>query len=128
MAGDDSEVTVNAFGKSFSIKGFGTIFIVVVLTFSSGLTWMLYDLSHSAALAVREALVVQGQISVEHKAIMDAAVLIKENQNAIMLGVKEVGDSVRVQNYILLEDEKGKDRIKAKMSMPKQLRDLLSDR
>ena len=128
MAGDDSEVTVNAFGKSFSIKGFGTIFIVVVLAFSSGLAWMLYDLSHSAALAVREALVVQGQISVEHKAIMDAAVLIKENQNAIMLGVKEVGDSVRVQNYILLEDEKGKDRIKAKMSMPKQLRDLLSDR
>lgn len=128
MAGDDSEVTVNAFGKSFSIKGFGTIFIVVVLTFSSGLTWMLYDLSHSAALAVKEALVVQAQISLEHRAIMDAAVILRENQTAIMLGVKEVGDNVKVQNYILLEDEKGKAKIKAKMLVPKTIRDMLNDR
>ncbi len=128
MAGDDSEVTVNAFGKSFSIKGFGTIFIVVVLAFSSGLAWMLYDLSHSAAIAIKETLVVQAQISLEHRAIMDTAVILRENQTVIMLGVKEVGESVRVQNYILLENEKGKDRIKAKMSMPKQLRDLLNDR
>jgi len=128
MAGDDSEVTVNAFGKSFSIKGFGTIFIVVVLTFSSGLTWMLYDLSHSAALAVKEALVVQAQISLEHRAIMDAAVILRENQTAIMLGVKEVSDSVKVQNYLLLEDEKGKAKIKAKMLVPKTIRDMLNDR
>ena len=128
MAGDDSEVTVNAFGKSFSIKGFGTIFVIVVLAFASGLAWMLYDLSHSAALAVREALVVQGQISVEHKAIMDAAVLIKENQTAIMLGVKEVSDSVKVQNYILLENDQGKAKIKAKMLVPKTIRDMLNDR
>lgn len=124
MAGDDSEVTVNAFGKSVSIKGIGTLFIVVVLVFAAGLSWMLYDLSHSSAKAVKEALSVQAQTAVEHKAIMEAALSIKENQSVILEGVKRIEGTVKVQNWILLADPSEKAEIKQKMNMPRELRDM----
>lgn len=124
MAGDDSEVTLNAFGKTLSIKGLGTIFVMVVLIFAGGLAWMLYDLSHSASLAVDKALLMQQQIAIEHKAIIEAALAIKQNQDTIMEGVKKVDSSVKTQNWILLADPMEKADIKRKMAMPRELREL----
>ena len=121
---NEDEVTLNAFGKSVSIKGLGTIFVFVVLIFASGLGWMLYDLSHSASLAVEKALMMQQQIAVEHKAIIEAASAIKDNQITILDGVKKVDSSVKTQNWILLADPTEKADIKRRMSMPKELREM----
>lgn len=121
---NEDEVTLNAFGKSVSIKGLGTIFVIVVLVFASGLGWMLYDLSHAASLAVEKALVMQQQIAVEHKAIIEAASAIKDNQITILDGVKRVDNSVKEQTWILLADPAEKADVKRRMAMPKGLREL----
>lgn len=121
---DNTEVNLRLFGKSAQIRGIGTIIVLGMLVFGSGLGWMLYDLSHAAATAVREALVVQQQTAVEHKAIMEAAGLIKDNQEKIEEGMNKVNSSVKVQNYILLADPTEKADIKRKLSVPKELRDL----
>ena len=128
MGEDPNEVTVNAWGKSFSIKGIGTIFIVVVVVFATALGLMLYELSHTAAEALKEAAVIEHQTTIEHKAIMDGSVTIKDNQVSIIQGVKDVKESVEVQNYILLEDQRGRDRIKSKIMMPRKLREILNER
>lgn len=120
----DDEVTLNAFGKSVSIKGLGTILVIVVIVFAGGLAYMLYDLSHSAALALEKALVIQQQTAVEHKAIMESALVIKENQVTILEGVKKVDSSVKTQNWILLADPLEKADIKKRMAMPKELREM----
>ncbi len=124
MAGDDSEVTLNAFGKTVSIKGLGTIFIFIVLAFAGGLSWMLYDLSHSAAQAVEKAMITQQQISLEHKAIVESASAIKDSQSVLLEGVKRVDSSVKTQNWILLADPTEKIDIKRRMDMPRELREL----
>lgn len=121
---NEDEVTLNAFGKSVSIKGLGTILVLVVVVFAGGLSYMLYDLSHAATIAVREAVAVQQQTAVEHKAIMDAAAAIQNNQTIIIEGVKKVTGSVQDQNWILLADPVEKADIKRRMAMPKGLRDL----
>ncbi len=121
---NEDEVTLRAFGKSVSIKGLGTIFVMVVLIFASGLAWMLYDLSHSAALAVEKALIVQQQIAIEHKAIIDSALAIKLNQEVILDGMRKIDSSVKTQNWILLADPVEKADIKQRMAMPKELREL----
>lgn len=120
----EDEVTLNAFGKSVSIKGLGTIFVVVVIVFAGGLGWMLYDLSHAASLAVEKALGMQQQISIEHKAIIEAATAIKDNQITILEGVKKIDSSVKTQNWILLADPVEKADIKHRMAIPKELREL----
>lgn len=122
--GIEDEVTINAFGKSLSIKGLGTILILVVIVFAGGLAWMLYDMSQKAGLAVERAIVIQQQTAIEHKAIMEAAVSIKDNQNIILEGVKRVESSVKVQNWILLADPSEKSEIKQKMNMPQELRNM----
>lgn len=121
---NEDEVTLNAFGKSVSIKGLGTILVLVVVVFAGGLAYMLYDLSTAATKAVEKALVIQQQTSVEHKAIMDAALVIKDNQGIILDGVKRVESSIKVQNWILLADPAEKSDIKNKMNMPKELREM----
>ena len=125
---DDNEVSVHAWGKSVSIKGVGTIFIVIVVVFAAGLGWMLYDLSHATSRSVNDALIIQGQTAVEHKAIMDVLIMMKENQSVVINGVKDVKESVEIQNYILLEDQRGRDRIKNKIRMPNKLREILNER
>lgn len=122
--GIEDEVTVNAFGKSVSIKGLGTILVLVVVVFAGGLSYMLYDLSHSAGVAVEKAIVIQQQTAIEHKAIMEAALLIKENQVTILEGVKKVDSSVKTQNWILLADPIEKADIKRRMAMPRELHEL----
>lgn len=121
---DSTEVNIKFLGKMLNIKGVGAIFIMVLGIMASGLGWMLYDLAHSSAQAVKESLAMQSQTSIEHKAIMDAAVSIKENQGVIMDGVKRVESSVKVQNWILLADPAEKAEIKQKMNMPKELREM----
>lgn len=122
--GIEDEVTVNAFGKSVSIKGLGTILVLVVIIFAGGLAWMLYDMSQKAGQAVERAIVIQQQTAVEHKAIMEAALLIKENQSTIMDGVKKIDSSVKTQNWILLADPIEKADIKRRMAMPRELHEL----
>ena len=121
---DDDEVTANGFGTSLSIKGIGTIIVLILIVLTGGIGWMLYDLSHAASQAVKEAMVIKQETALEHKAIMEAAVAIKENQSVIMDGVKRVESSVKVQNWILLADPSEKADIKQKLNMPKELREL----
>lgn len=120
----EDELTLNAFGKSVSIKGLGTIFVLVVIVFAGGLAYMLYDLSHSATLAVKEALAVQQQTVVEHKAIMEASAAIQNNQTTIIRGVEKIEARVETQNIILLQDEAWKKKLKSRIGMNKELRDL----
>ena len=120
----DEEVTLNGFGKSVSIKGLGTIIVLMLMVLTGGIGWMLYDLSHGAAQAVREAMQIKQETALEHKAIMDSAVAIKDNQATIMDVVKRVESSVKVQNWILLADPSEKTEIKQKMNMPRELREM----
>lgn len=124
MAGDDSEVTLNAFGKSVSIKGLGTIFIFIVLAFAGGLSFMLYDLSNSSETAVLAALEIQRQSIVEHKALLDTAAMMQASHQTILDSVRELDNSIKTQTYILLADSTQNADIKRRMSMPKQLREL----
>lgn len=124
MAGDDSEVTLNAFGKSVSIKGLGTIFIFIVLAFAGGLSFMLYDLSNSSEKAVYAALEIQRQSIIEHKALLDTSVILQQSHNLIMESVKGVAESIKTQNFILLADPKEQADIKRRMTMPRELREL----
>ena len=124
MADDDTEMTIHILGRPVNIKGLGTIIVVIVLVLTGGMGWMLYDLSHAAADAVKEAMVLQQQTAVEHKAIMEAAMTIRENQGILKEGVKTVGESVKTQNWILLADQTEKADAKRRLSMPRELRDL----
>ncbi len=124
MAGDDSEVTLNAFGKTVSIKGLGTIFVFIVLAFASGLAWMLYNLSMAATRSVEAALEVQRTTALEHRVILDATVSLQSSNTAINDNVKQTTDSLKTQNYILLADTIERADIKRRMSMPKELREL----
>jgi hypothetical protein len=121
---DDSEVTLNAFGKSVSIKGLGTIFIFIVTVFAGGLSYMLYDLSSSSAKAVQAALAIQNQSVLEHRALMDANLTIQGNQNTIIQGIKDSENSLKIQNYILLADQYTREEIRKRMTMPKELREM----
>lgn len=124
MAGDDSEVTLNAFGKTVSIKGLGTIFVLIVLLFAGGLSFMLYNLSSSATLAVHAALEVQRQSVAEHRALIETSIQLQESHKVIIEGVKDLGESVKTQTYMLLADPATKEDIKRRLAMPKELRQL----
>lgn len=124
MVGDDTEVSIPLFGKMASIKGIGTIIVVIMLAFSGGLSYMLYDLSMSSSRAavastkaVEAAVEVQKQSVVEHGAIMSAA-------RAITEAMSKVEDRVETQNIILLQDEAWKKKLKERIGMTKELRDL----
>jgi hypothetical protein len=116
----DSEVTLQAFGKSVSIKGVGAIFIIVVVAFAGGLSFMLYDLSS----AVEAALQVQGQSVAEHRALMDSVLVMQENQRVIIEGIKNSDNSLKIQNYILLANQAMREEIRQRLAMPKELREM----
>jgi hypothetical protein len=121
---DSDEVTLNAFGKSVSIKGLGTIIVLIVLTFSSGLSYMLYDLSHSATLAMKEAAVVNQVATEAHLKLIQIAATLRQDHAEIIEGVKRVDSSLKTQNWILLADPVERSDIKRRLAMPKELHEL----
>jgi uncharacterized protein (UPF0333 family) len=132
---DDTKMTITAFGKTLSVEGVFGILIVVLLAFSGALVFLLYDLSTAssnaataASKAVSAAAEIQKETVVEHKAIMATLERIQGEQTELDNSVKKVDSSVKTQNYILLSEPDEKAKIKRKMQMPKELREMMSDR
>jgi hypothetical protein len=120
----DSEVTLQAFGKTLSVKGLSTIFVIIIVAFAGGLSFMLYDLSSSSSKAVESALRVQSQSIAEHRALMDSVMVMQDNQRVIIEGIKNSDNALKIQNYILLANQTMREEIRQRLAMPKELREM----
>lgn len=131
MADETAEVALQVGDKALTLKGAMAVVILVllvVLGFVSYLFWdtskknVSQDLEAVSQQHMQKRLEMQALQTTEHKAIVEAVQSIRSDHVALGEALKEVNKTIKVQNYIILADEKERDRIKRKLQMPPELK------
>lgn len=124
MVDDNTELTIAGFGKSVTIKGVFAIFIIAISTVSVFLGWLLYSITKSSEVAMAISHADQDQRAQEHRELKNIVTAISAEHVYISEAIQKVDSSLKVQNYILLSDQKEREAIKRRLTLPKELREI----
>lgn len=115
-ADQEQSISANLFGQSVAAKGTSGIIILVLLGLSVSLMYLLDKRSTDTEMSIAKGFAAHSvQMNLEHASIISGLKDIKEVNESI-------SESLKVQNFLILADERKRREIKDRLDVPDSLR------
>lgn len=122
---EEPSINASVFGQSFGAKGTSGIVILSVLCMAMGMGWLLYDRSRQDRVDMNNmavAIEAHAKTLSEHSLAMQAQhLMISKGMESLV----DIGGSttrqLKIQNWIILSNDKEKERIKNRLGTPIEL-------